>query len=367
MKEEDFFLSRYKYILTDPNPGFYAHVIRSFLVFLSYLYTCIIQGRFFLYKIRLLKSKKLPCKVISVGNITVGGTGKTPVVETLARMCVMAGKSPVILSRGYGRRQKGICLGHPQASYREIGDEPAMLARKLKGVPVVVGPNRFEAGRVALKNFNPAVVILDDGFQHLALKRDLDIVLIDATDPFGQGYLTPRGFLREPLRNLNRAHLFLITRSDEGGSLSEVQHTLRALNPRAPIWISHHRPSAIRTFQDLVERDPSSLVNKKILAFAGIGNGSSFLKTLEKMGLSPIRFLPFPDHHPYTLEELKEIEALACSLQVDGVITTEKDEVRMEGFRPQTLPFYVLVIQLEIFQFEEFQRFLINTIETRTR
>jgi len=361
-KVKVFLLKRYKRLLTTSPPHFSTFILRSLLALGSYLYRLIFQGWFFLYRAGIFKSKKLPCKVISVGNITVGGTGKTPAVETIARMCAAAGRSPVILSRGYGRQQKSICIGSAKTSFREVGDEPILLARKLRGIPVVVGQDRFEAGLEALQTFRPQVLILDDGFQHLRLERDLDLVLIDATDPFGQGHLLPRGFLREPLENLSRADLFLITRSDEGKPLEEIRQTLRALNPEAPIWVSGHLFYTVRKFQDSLEISPSSLSNKKILAFAGIGNPQSFLSSLRKAGLSPIHFLEFPDHYPYSREELKRIEDLALKLQVEYILTTEKDEVRMEGFKPRTDKFYTGVIRLEIFQAEEFQRFLLSKV-----
>lgn len=292
----------------------------------------------------------------------MGGTGKTPVVEVIAEICANAGKNPVILSRGYGRQRKKILIGDEKTSFKEIGDEPAMLIRKLKKIPVVVGQNRLEVGKKALKNFHPGVFILDDGFQHLQLERDLDIVLIDATNPFGYGYPLPRGLLREPLENLNRAQLFLITRSDEGEPVEEICQRLHAINPGAPIWISYHTPHKIRKLLNSFEISLSDLSHRKILAFAGIGNSQSFLNSLEKAGLPPLHFLEFPDHYPYSAEELKKIEDLALTLDVDGIITTEKDEVRMEVFKPRTDKFYVLVIRLEILQFEEFQKFLLRKL-----
>jgi tetraacyldisaccharide 4'-kinase len=361
-KIRKFLLMRYFSILKAPSPGFPVQVFLSFLTFLSWIYKFLIQGRALLYKTRFLKSQRLPCKVISVGNITLGGTGKTPLVEVLVHVFSTLGKKTAILSRGYGRRPKSISIGDSKTSFRKIGDEPAMLARKLKETLVLVGPNRFEAGMEALKNFHLDAFILDDGFQHLQLERDLDIVLIDATDPFGGRYLIPRGFLREPVKNLSRADLFLITRSDEVGSIEEIYHTLRALNPHAPIWTGFYQPSTLRKFQDSLEVKLPSLTARKILAFSGIGNPSSFLNSLRKVGLSPLRFLEFPDHHPYSVRELKRIEDLALTLQVDYVITTEKDEVRMEGFKPRTDLFYVLGIRLQIQGSEEFQQFLINRL-----
>jgi tetraacyldisaccharide 4'-kinase len=359
-KIKNFLLTHYFSVLKTPSPGFPVQVFLHFLTLLSYLYKLIIQGWVLLYQTHFLKSQKLPCKVLSVGNITLGGTGKTPLVEVLVHIFSALGKKTAVLSRGYGRQSKGISLGNPKTSFQEIGDEPAMLVRKLKNTPVFVGPDRFEVGREALKNFQLDVLILDDGFQHLRLKRDLDIVLIDATHPFGEGHLIPRGFLREPVENLNRADLFLITRSDEVNSIEEIGHTLRTLNPRAPIWTCRYEPSTLRKFQDSLEIKLPSLTAQKILAFSGIGNPSSFLNSLRKAGLSPIRFLEFPDHYPYSLEELKRIEDLALTLQVDYVITTEKDEVRMEGFKPQTDLFHVLGIRLEIDGRDTFQQFLIH-------
>jgi tetraacyldisaccharide 4'-kinase len=199
------------------------------------MYRTAVLMRNALYKRGTLKTRKLPCRVISIGNLTLGGTGKTPMVVAVAGFLSENRKRPAVVSRGYGRQDETRILVVSDGrsllvDARTGGDEPVLIGSKLSDVPVVVGNKRYEAAQYALKLFNPDIVILDDGFQHLQLRRDLDIVLVDAADPFGNGKLFPAGILREPVTALRRAHAVVITRADASGSVEELRENIRRIS-----------------------------------------------------------------------------------------------------------------------------------------
>jgi len=264
--------------------------------------------------------------VLSVGNITVGGTGKTPIVAWLARTLRDQGRTPAVVSRGYrGSAGKGPLLvsrgERPLAGPEICGDEPFLLARHLEGVLVVVGSDRVEGARFARRS-GADVAVLDDGFQHRRLARDLDIVLLDAHNPFGNYGLLPAGTLREPLAGLARADVVLITRSRPGESLVVIERVVRRHHPSVPILRAGNRRVGFR--------DPGGVpvsTPRRALAFCGVGNPASFAADLEAEGLEIVDLRIFPDHHPYS-------EADAASLIRDALgraatlVTTEKDLVR---------------------------------------
>jgi tetraacyldisaccharide 4'-kinase len=307
------------------------------LAFLSYLYGIGVRFRLAAYQRK--KGRSLPGFVVSIGNLTVGGTGKTPAACMLAQWALDEGYRVAVLSRGYGGWYKQKVLevsdgNHINAGPREAGDEPYLMAKKLQGVPVIVSPKRYLAGLFAYKKFRTNFFILDDGFQHLALKRDLDLALIDASSPFGNGYLLPRGPLREPVTQLKRADAFIITRSSPNGSSDELIDDLKNKFPNKPIFRSDHLPEKIVIPSRGLVNDVDLLNGQAIMAFAGIARPDVFKEALTELGADVVFFRVFRDHHTYRSGEIQELMTEKRRLNAGYVLTTEKDWVRMEGFVP---------------------------------
>jgi tetraacyldisaccharide 4'-kinase len=296
---------------------------------------------------------KLEAKVISVGNLTVGGTGKTPAVERLTRVLQSRGRKVAILSRGYKSRPSG--SSKPQVrivtdgrkialSASEAGDEPYLLARNLSGVPVVIGKDRIAGGKYCLRNFASEVFFLDDGFQYRRLKRDLDIVLINSLNPFGNERLFPAGILREPLASLKRADLFILTRTDQVAPehLERVKERLKGIDASIPILDSIHLPLHFEDLKSKKKCELKFIENKKVLALSSIADPASFKKTLTGLGAIVVKELRYPDHYSYTKEDLKTITRDAKG---SYIVTTEKDRVRLE---PPLGDDTVLVLKIEL-------------------
>jgi len=334
-------------------------LLRVLLGVLSVLYGVAVRIRILAYRSRLLlRDFRLPTKVISVGNIAVGGTGKTPLVMVLAECFQRWGNRVVIISRGYKRKGKGVVVvsdGRRILVDRErAGDEPYLFGLKLKDVPVIVGESRHLAGWVAIRDFAPDVLLVDDGFQHLKLRRDLDIVVIDGSNPFGNGTLLPRGILREPLSSLKRAHLFCLTRVDQSHQLEHLRVQLRRINPNARLIETVHRPRRLRTLRSEQELPLAFLEGRKIFALSSLGNPDSFERTLEGLGAEIVGRARYRDHHDYTAEDLKAAWQQAKDLRSEGIVTTEKDVVRFPSHfdplavPPDEIPIFVLEIKLDI-------------------
>lgn len=293
---------------------------------------------------------RLPCRVISVGNLTVGGTGKTPLAMWLARWCLAQGWSVAILSRGYGGqpgdapRVVAAHQVHAQA-WSMVGDEPYLLARELPCVPVVVGKDRVRSGLLAHRRFGAQVLILDDGFQHCRLARDFDMVLIDATNPFGHGALLPRGILREPLRALRHADAVVLTRVESAQeSLPAVCQRIRHGYPHGPIYHLMTTVEALATGGAQVSEDALQLRRRRVVAFAGIGNPSAFAATLTQLGCDVAALLTFRDHHPYTAADWQAVMEAAGRYDASGIVTTTKDQVRLDPAWQAPVPLYTLRI-----------------------
>jgi len=318
------------------------------LLILSFFYGAAVRARLFLYAVRLLWRKRLPCAVVSVGNITVGGTGKTPVTIYLAKYFMGAGKKVVILSRGYGGSASKkepvvvsdgvnkILLGPAEA-----GDEPYLMAERLKGAAVVISQDRVKGGRMIMERFAPDVILLDDGYQHLRLKRDVNILLIDSIDGFGNGFLLPRGILREPLSGLKRADAAMV----KGGNLRRQDKELLK-EYDIPVLSFEYRPSAVIEVRIGAEFGIDMLKDKRVLAVAGIANPNPFFKSIEKLGSHVTDTLAYPDHHAYTARDIDDIARAAKG--ADIVLTTEKDAVKLRGLPGSRLPLYALRIEVEI-------------------
>lgn len=323
---------------------------------------------------RFINKSKLTPVVISIGNITVGGTGKTPVVNYLARRLDSKGISSAIISRGYGSGTEGPLIVSDGcdkiASYKETGDEALMLSKLLEGFPVVIGKKRVVAGRLAQDEFNPDVILMDDGFQHWRLVRDVDIVVIDGLNPFGNKHLLPRGYLREPLTALKRGDIFIITRADllDEIDLTKIKEEIRLYNKTTPIFTAGYKPSYLRLL-DIEGKSSMDLIKSyngdKVLAFSGIGNPVSFHHTLSKNGFKVVDMIEFPDHYRYQESDFNNIAGRASEKGVKLVVTTEKDAVKftdnmIKKLKLQSIELAVLGIELEIDRGDELLATLIK-------
>ena len=308
-----------------------------FLALFSQLYGMGVRFRLWAYKRRLFKSRRLPGFVVSVGNLTAGGTGKTPAVIMLARWALKEGYRVAVLSRGYGGQYKRKILevsdgDRLQADAQESGDEPYLLAKQLQGVPIVISKKRFLAGLFTHRKFGTEFFILDDGFQHLELKRDLDLVLLDALNPFGNGHLLPWGPLRERVDQLVRADVAIVTRFSKQASKGGALDFLKERCPAIPTFCADHLPERV-VFPGLNEiREPGYLKGKRVLAFAGIARPEVFRDTLMKLGAEVVYFKPFRDHYPFEQKEIQLLIEMKRELSAQYLITTEKDWVRIHSF-----------------------------------
>ncbi len=325
------------------------------LYLLSVPYGWAVRMRTLLYDLGVKRSKRLPCPVISVGNITVGGTGKTPLVMALARGLAERGTRVAILTRGYkGKKASGPVASDGQSIFlspEESGDEPYLMSKRLKGTPVLIGKDRFSTGRMALHQFDVGGLLLDDGYQHLQLHRDLNILLIDSNIGFGDRHLLPRGILREPLAHLRRANLILLTKMEHPEPPHPLEDELRKLHPSLPIFHCHYEPLGLIGPKEQWE-DLHALQGKNVLALSGIANPDSFSSLLKKCGMQVIKEKLLPDHHHYTQEDIRSIEEEGE--RVDWIVTTEKDMVKLSRFTIDRLPIRALRIEMRIWEEEQF-------------
>ena len=316
--------------------------IRFLLIPLSWLYAAGVSVRNLLYAIGVFKARSLPCRVISVGNIVVGGTGKTPAVIAIAKHLQKEGMRVAILLRGYKRhaREKMTIVSDGKkvcASPAESGDEAHMMARHLSGIPIIAGKCRYLAGQVALERFNVDVLLLDDGFQHRQLARDVDVLTVPATHPFGNPEgLLPVGTLRELPTALRRADLILLTHTDTPDISSQAKKAVKQLAPNALILESVHQPTHLyplgpeKKKKDTdVRTDITELKGKRLLAVCGIGNPDAFVATLMRCFAESVELLAFPDHHVYTEADRRQIHAAFQASGADLIVTTQKDEQKL--------------------------------------
>jgi tetraacyldisaccharide 4'-kinase len=335
------------------------------------------------YRHKIFPSQKLPCKVVSVGNITVGGTGKTPMTIYVAEELQRIGYKVAIVSRGYkgGAEKKGGIVSDGRTLYMDAelaGDEPYMIACRLKGVPVVVGKNRFAAGMLAVSKYQPDVIVLDDAFQHLKLQRDVDLVLLDYIRPFGNSHLLPRGVLREPVSSLARSAACILTRSKAGADEALVSSVARiqALVPGIPVFTSSHVPygyvvhrgehNSFGAVSDVFStNDLEQIKHRKVFCFSGIARNDDFRHTVKNLGFKVTGLLEFSDHHPYTEKDLATILGCAENTGADRLITTEKDHARMVFREP--LPMELIVVGVKVSfgdREQEFISFIKNRLQT---
>jgi len=328
---------------------------------------CGVEVRHAAYRHGWLKTHRLSAPVISVGNLTVGGTGKTPLVALVVRILLRHGWKPSILTRGYARQSKTDLIVVAPARERradasEVGDEPAILARALPDVPLVVCSDRFRGGRAAEERFQVDVHILDDGFQHLALHRDVDLVALDSTRPLDDLALLPAGRAREPLAALRRAQMVVITRVDSG-RLQPLEERVRELNAGIEIF---HSSTELVGLADAATGSGvaiETLRAQKAAAFCGIANSRAFFKDLRRWGFSLAAEDAFPDHHVYTEQEIRGLVAGAQAKGAAALLTTEKDAVKLAcGWRPE-LPIVTCSIVSRVWEDEAFERTLLTYLE----
>ena len=321
------------------------------------------------YSKGLVTSKRLPCAVVSIGNISVGGTGKTPMTIYLAELIRNFGLKSAVISRGYGGKaeKKGGIVSDGDRILMQpemAGDEPFMIARQLETVPVLVGSDRFQSGMTAVHRFRPDILLLDDGFQHIQLSRDLDIVLMDAAKPLGNGYLLPRGSLRENEAALKRCDSIVFTRADSSNMLGDVR--MRRFLKGKPVFQSSHKPYLFKVIKgkpDNIdnhaphEPDMEWIKGKKVYAFSGIARNNYFRKMLEDLGCSITGFASYPDHYWYSRKDIKEIVDAAILKKSDCMVTTEKDYFRIP--RKPDIPIAFAVMGVKIcFKDDAFDRFV---------
>lgn len=304
-----------------------------------------------LYSQGILQVKRLPCKVISIGNVVVGGSGKTPATITIARLLnKYTDLNIAIASRGYRSKTKDCAIVSDGKNILldtyEAGDEPYLLGRSLPDVPVLIGKDRFMSGLMAIQNWETQIIILDDGFQYLKLKRDVNIVTMDATRPFGLDHILPRGYLREPLSTLRNADIILLTRVDQCKDLNSVRDRLDKLVPSVPRFESIHAPSSLIRMDTHQDVGLDAVQNQNVLAVCGIANPSSFAETLQTLKPTKLNIISFPDHHEYTLKDIEKIKQTAVEKSVDVIITTEKDAPKLDSI--DACPVLALAIELRL-------------------
>jgi len=360
--------------------GMAATLFAGFLQVLSYGFDGVVRARYWLYRNRLFHDQPLGCLVVVVGNLTVGGTGKTPVVEKFARALRDRGRKVAILSRGYKsvsppvwRRAINWVTHAAEPPPRIVsdgksvlldsersGDEPFMLARNLPGVIVLVDKNRVKAGMFAIKKYGCDTLVLDDGFQYLPLKGSLNLLLVDKTNPFGNGNLLPRGILREPIKHLNRASYVFLTKSNGRRDL-DLEDLIKSHNPHADIIECAHRPKHLVRFGvgggggggDAAadgQRPLEFLRGKRAGVFSGIAVPEGFEKFVRDLGGNIVFTRRYLDHYRFTYDDFVSIFSEGLEKKVDLIVTTEKDAVRIADDMPCPVPVYYLKLEIEILQ-----------------
>ncbi len=319
-----------------------SRVLGIFLYFLSLIYSGILTLRLLVYRLRIMPVSRHNIKVISVGNITVGGTGKTPLVERIVEYLLQEKKRVAIISRGYkGIQGKGV-----------IADEPQMLKNRFPEAQVIINKDRLAALKLAQHEMGCEVAVLDDAFGNLKTGKDLDIVCIDCLNPFGFGYVLPRGLLRVPFCYLGNAQVFVLTHTDQApGKVEEIINKLRTYNKKAEIFKSSHVPEFLYNINKAQKRELSFVRDEKVALLCAIAKPKLFEKTVKGLGAQIVENFYFEDHHAFTDVELKSVIARSLELKVRLIITTAKDEPRIKAVMRDKQPgveILVLKIKLEV-------------------
>ena len=350
---------------------------RALLWLPAKLYELAVRLRVAAYETDYLTQQRLDTTVISVGNLTLGGAGKTPMVGYIADYLKSEGHSVAVLTRGYGRDSSGMRILNnpgeenssiPAGSYREYGDEPVMLARSLPGVPIVVNSQRFESGKLAQESFGTDVLVLDDGYQHLALGRDLNILLIDATDPFGGLEMPPFGRLREPLYGMRRADAVIITRADRPFDHAQVLSLIKQFcGDRIPVMYFYSGISGLRHLESGEVYNSAKFAGWNVAVACGIGNPEAFTEDILQVGINIVSEVFFADHHSFTQDDLEQIYKAARETGADAIITTEKDAVRLEELRYSEIPIYAAQLELQSDDEVRLKSLLLRTVNIKRK
>jgi tetraacyldisaccharide 4'-kinase len=360
----------------DQNQPWGVRSLLGILKAMSLLFAAAVAVRYFLYRTGLKRRYPLGIQVISIGNVTAGGTGKTPVTEVFARTLAEQGRKVAILSRGYRRKEapwwqrvftqvivpplvvsdgKRVLLDSATG-----GDEPYMLASNLPGVAVVVDRDRVKAGRWAIKRLGCDTLILDDGFQYQKLKHSVEVVLVDATNPFGNGHMLPRGILREPARHLKRADIVFLTKCN--GDVSAVRREVRRYNKTAEIVECSHAPRVLKDVWSREEFPLDWLRGKTVCTLSGIASPRGFENSLRRLGSRVVWCERYADHHRYDASEILYALNRTADMGADALVTTEKDAVRFPRFETSPVRCLFLRIAIEILKGGESFQSIINRI-----
>ena len=352
------------------------NILLAILRALSFVFSAVVSIRYFFYNTGIIRRFPLGVQVISIGNVTAGGTGKTPVTEIFARTLAAEGRKVAILSRGYRRKEapwwqrmflgvvtKPLVVSDGRRVLLDSaigGDEPYMLASNLPGVAVVVDRNRVKAGRYAIKCFGCDTLILDDGFQYQRLKHSIEVVLVDSTNPFGNGNMLPRGILREPIRHLKRADIIFLTKCR--GDVSEVREKIRKYNSTAKIVECNHTPKVLKDVWSREEFSLDWLKGKTLCTLSGIASPKGFENSLRHLGSKVVWCERYADHHRYDSSEILYALNRTADMGADALVTTEKDAVRFPRFETVPVRCLYLRIAIEILSGEENFTSIINRI-----
>ncbi|MBI3583549.1 MAG: tetraacyldisaccharide 4'-kinase [Nitrospinae bacterium] len=330
-------------------------ILSSLLLILSWFYSLGHRCRLSLYKIGVLKTRSLPVPVISIGNITAGGTGKTPAVIMIAELLKGMGKKVAVLSRGYKGKAEGeinvVSDGNNVfMNPLQSGDEPYMMAARLKGIPVITGSDRYRTGMHAIEKFGAEVILMDDSYQHVQLNRKLNILLLDSNSPFGNSYLLPRGTLREPPSYINRADIIILTKSSQQSAVSSQPYLILK---NIPICKSQYVTEGFIEINSNRTISLAEVKGKKGLAFCGIASPDSFKNSVKEAGIDIKGFVSFEDHYQFTRKDIESLINKARETGSEILITTEKDAVRLKEFEPISFPIWILKIRMEISEGKE--------------
>jgi len=343
-----------------------SSLVRGTLGSLAYVYAGSLKLFLLPYRIGIRRQARLPCPVISVGNLTVGGTGKTPMTRHVCEILLRHQIKPCVLIRGYrGASEHGAeVVSSPQRielTQQEAGDEGHLLASLLPGVPVIAGKDRRVTGALGYDRFKPDVFVLDDGMQFYQLHRDLDVVLLDAQRPFDNGWTFPRGLLREPPSHLRRAGCIVITNGDKAApeSVESTRLTATKLSPGHPVLTAKLTARSLNALDRSHSLPSEWLKGRKAAVLSAIGNPESFARQVANLGALVVHRVDFTDHHEVTVGELNEVIEAACGAGAEAIIVTEKDAVKLPPLmRP--IPFYALAVTMTVDDKAAFERILLK-------
>jgi tetraacyldisaccharide 4'-kinase len=345
------------------------------LFVISRFYRMVVQFRLWLYDKRIIRNHAIGCLVVSIGNLSCGGTGKTPVVEVFAKTLSLKGRKVAVLSRGYRSKQRSLWVKMIQkfsSKKMEVppkvvsdgknllldsayaGDEPYMLANNLTDVVVLVDKDRVKSGLYAIDEFQTDTLILDDGFQYMNLKPHINIVLVDSTDPFGNHHVLPRGILREPVKNLRRADYIFLTKSTGGNHLRHLKAFIRRHNRRAEIIECCHKPLYLEKVYYKGERESLELLKgKRVASLSAIAVPESFEAFLRQLGANIVKSQHFADHHRFSQQEIIDFINVSKKEKAEMIVTTEKDAVRMPRLERLDIPIYFMRVEIDIISGQE--------------